>query len=219
MAAPFSKAIVAALLERHGRTYGEELGIRVESNTPSVLFQWLVAAILFSARIGAGQAVKATKAIKEKGWTTPRKMAASTWRERTDTLNRAGYARYDESTSRMLGDTTALLMERYRGDLRRLRDEAGHDPAKERRLLKEFKGIGDVGVDIFFREAQSAWDELFPFADKKAMAAARRLGLGKDANALSSLVSRAEYPRLVGALVRTDLAKDDDAVREAARQR
>jgi len=69
-------------------------------------------------------------------------------------LNRAGYARYDESTSRMLGDTCALLLERYRGDLRKLREEAGHDPQRERALLKEFKGLGDVGVDIFSREGR-----------------------------------------------------------------
>lgn len=51
-------------------------------------------------------------------------MAEATWRQRTDVLNRAGYARYDESTSRMLGDTAQLLLDRYRGDLRKLREEA-----------------------------------------------------------------------------------------------
>jgi hypothetical protein len=39
------------LLERHGRTYSEDLGIRLEANTPSALFCWLCAALLFSARI------------------------------------------------------------------------------------------------------------------------------------------------------------------------
>ena len=47
-----------------------------------------------------------------------------------------------------------MLLNRCGGDLRNLREEAGCKPDKERKLLKEFKGIGDVGVGIFFREAQ-----------------------------------------------------------------
>ncbi len=75
----------------------------------------------------------------------------------------------------MLGDTAQFLLEKYDGDLRKLRAEAGRDPKIERKLLKECKGIGDTGVDIFFREAQSAWGELRPFADKKALKAAGKL--------------------------------------------
>ena len=56
-------------------------------------------------------------------------------------LNRSGYARYDESTSRYLEATSRLLLEDYRGDLRRLREAAGHDPKRERELLKQFKGM------------------------------------------------------------------------------
>src|SRR5262245_58855527 len=35
---PAQTRVVAALLDRHGRTYCEELGIAIERNTPSVLF-------------------------------------------------------------------------------------------------------------------------------------------------------------------------------------
>ncbi len=204
--------VVDALLKDHGRTYCEELGIDIQKGTPSPLFRWLVAALLFSARIGAGQALKAARALSDAGWTTPDKMAAATWEERVNVLNRAGYARYDESTSRMLGETAAHLMERWHGDLRRLRDEAGRDPGEERKFLKEFKGMGDVGVDIFMREAQAVWDEIYPFADRKARHAAAALDLPEDAEGLSKLVSREDFPRLVAALVRTELAHDHDAV-------
>jgi hypothetical protein len=117
----------------------------------------------------------------------------------------------------MLGDLTEHLLERYRGDLRRLREEAERDPKAERRLLKEFKGLGDVGVDIFFREAQVAWEELFPFADRRVLDAAGRLKLPKDPAKLAELVGRKDYPRLVAALVRVGLDDDYDAVRRAAR--
>jgi hypothetical protein len=117
----------------------------------------------------------------------------------------------------MLGDTAELLLREYDGDLRQLRERAGHDPAEERRLLKQFKGIGDVGADIFCRKIQGVWDELYPFADRKALAAAAKLGLGRDPAALAKLVPRKDFPRLVAALVRTSLAKDYEAVLEGAR--
>jgi hypothetical protein len=160
--------------------------------------------------------MQATRALAKQGWTTAEKMAATSWEQRTRTLNEAGYARYDESTSRMLGDTAELLLDKYRGDLRQLRAAAERDPQRERTLLKECKGIGDVGADIFCREAQVAWDELFPFADRRALQAAGRLGLDDDAGRLAKRVSRKDYPRLLAALVRTGLAKDFDEVLEAA---
>ncbi|WP_414832378.1 hypothetical protein [Afifella sp. YEN Y35] len=201
-------ARIKTLLERHGTTYCDELGIPIAKNTPSPLFRWLTASILFSARINADNAFRAAKALADAGYTTPDKMAAASWQDRVDVLTSHGYARYDESTSRMLGETSELLLEKYRGDLRKLREAADEEPARERKLLKEFKGLGDVGVDIFFREVQPAWDELFPFADKKALSAAKKLGLGEDAEELAKQVSHKDFPRLVAALVRADLARD-----------
>lgn len=209
------ETVVQALLKRHGRTYCAELGIDIAKGTPSPLFRWLVASILFSARIGAAQAVKAAAALSKAGWTTVDRMAASTWCQRVEVLNAHGYARYDESTARMLGDTAAMLSDRYGGDLRRLREAAGRDPASERRLLKQCKGLGEVGVDIFFREVQDAWDELSPFADRLALATAGRLGLPRSAEGLAGLVPRRDFTRLLTALVRTELAKDHDAIRDA----
>jgi hypothetical protein len=216
---PARKQVVVALLDRSGRTYCSELRISIERNTPSALFRWLCASLLFSARISADLAIRAARALGDQGWTSPRKMAEATWADRTRVLNQAGYARYDESTSRMLGDTSQLLLDKYRGDLRALREQARNDPATERQLLKEFKGIGDVGADIFCREVQAAWPELYPFADKKALAAATRLSLGNDARALARLVDRSDFPRLVAALIRTSLSKDFDGVIEAASAR
>ncbi|WP_404402731.1 hypothetical protein [Pelagibacterium halotolerans] len=218
MSDPTQSAIVKTLLEVHGRTYCAELGIDIEKNTPSPLFRWLCAAILFSARIGAAQAAKAAKALANNGLTTPKKMANATWEHRVRILNQNGYARYDESTSRMLGDTSNMLIETYGGDLRKLRDKAERDPKAMRNALKQFKGLGDVGVDIFFREVQSPWPELYPFADKKSLAAAKELNLGSDAETLAKHVSKADYPRLLTALVRTSLGKDFETIRERISQ-
>lgn len=200
-----------ALLDRYGQTFAAELCIPVARNTPSPLFMLLCAALLYSARIRADAATHALKALFAQGWTIPKKLAASTWDERVKVLNAHGYARYDESTARMLGETAELLLSTYDGDLRKLREEAGRKPSKERTLLKAFKGVGDVGVNIFFREVQLAWPELYPFADKAALSAAKRLGLGGSAAELAELVPREDFPRLVAALVRVHLAKAHEA--------
>jgi hypothetical protein len=214
MAEPSRKRIIEALLERHGDTYAAELGFNLGKNTPSLLFRWLCASILLSARIGGALAMHAAQALAEQGWTTAEKMAAATWEQRTRTLNEAGYARYDESTSRMLGDTAQMLLDRYSGDLRKLREAAERDPVHERALLKQCKGLGDVGVSIFFREVQLVWDELYPFADERALRIAERLGLERDAKALAKRVSRQDFPGLVAALIRVGLAKDLEKVLE-----
>lgn len=216
MKRPTKRHLTQALLSRYGETWAHELGIRVYKNTPAPLFQLLTAALLLSARIAAGNAVRATRALIEAGLTTPEKMAAASWQERVDVITWHGYKRYDERTATMLGQTAELLLDRYRGDLRRLREAAGQDPAQERRLLMEFKGIGEVGADIFLREVQVAWGEVYPWADERVLRAARRLGLGRDARALSRLVDRRRYPALVAGLIRVDLEDGFEEVRAAA---
>jgi hypothetical protein len=209
--------VVAALLELHGRTYAEEVGLDLGRGGPSALFGMLCAAILFSARIRASVAVEAARALAAEGWTSAAKMAETSWEERTRTLNRPGYARYDERTSTMLGEVADLLQKRYGGDVRRLREAAGREPEDERRLLREFKGLGDVGVDIFFREVQLVWEEIHPFADERALRTARTLGLPSDAESLAKELGREHFVRLLAALVRTGLEKDEDRVLERAR--
>lgn len=207
-------ARVDALMRAHGRTFAEDLGIELSTETPSALFRWLIASLLLSARISTDIALAAARALTQQGWTTAAKMAESSWEERTATLNHAGYARYDESTSRMLGDSVAILMEKYDGDLRQLRQAAGRDPGQLRKRIKDFKGIGDVGCDIFCREVQGVWTELYPFADRRALSAAEDLDLGADARDLAPLVAKSDFPRLVAALVRVSLSGTAEDIRQ-----
>lgn len=211
-------AVVGALVERHGRTYAEELRIDIAGETPSALFRLLCAALLMSARIRAPIAVEAARALSRAGWRSARSLAGSTWQQRVDAVHGAGYARYDERTATMLGEVADLALERYGGDLRRLRAAADRDPGTERTLLKEFKGVGDVGVDIFFREAQVAWTELRPFADRRALDAAQQLGLPRDPAMLQRLAGGGDrVATLVAALVRAELAGDHEEIMQAAR--
>ena len=120
-------------------------------------------------------------------------------------------------TSTMVGETAQTLIDLYQGDLRKLRTAAEVDPVQERKLLDQFKGVGDVAIDIFFREAQLAWPELFPFADERALASAKKLGLPADRRKLTSLVrGRENFVRLVSALVRIQLEHKHDEILAAA---
>ena len=209
-------ALVAALLERHGTTFADELGVNIERNTPSPLFRLLCLAMLTSAPVQADIAMRAARAMADAGWTTPKKLADSTWSQRVKALNGAGYARVDEKTATQLTDFNDTLLSEYGGDLRWLREAADGDTDAVIKKLMAFKGIGKVGASIFLREVQTAWPEFYPFADKATFKAASTLGLGEDAESLSRQVSQSDFVRLIAALVRTQLANDFQAIREAA---
>lgn len=209
------RAILEVVLDQYGGTYTRQAGFTLK-DTPSALFRLLCLSLLLSARISADIAVDAARALAKEGWTSADKLLDSTWSQRAATLNEAGYARYDERTSTMLGETAELVAERWKGDLRNLRDEAERDPGAERKLLKRCKGIGDVGADIFQREAQAVWEELRPFADKRALQAAKKLDLADDPRGLARIAKTDDLSGVVSALVRLELSGDHDEVRRAA---
>lgn len=196
------------LLDRHGRTFSNEVGIDLGDGTPSSVWRWAVASLLMSARISSSVASESAQQLFDRFGTTSRGMADSSWEERVEALNAGGYTRYQERTASMLGEVAEHVGEEYGHDLRRLRREADRDPGAERARLKDLKGIGDVGADIFFREIQNAWTEWQPFADEAALDAARALGIGSSAEELVEEVGQKELPRLLAALVRADQADE-----------
>ncbi|MGB7757948.1 MAG: hypothetical protein WBL23_18005 [Salinisphaera sp.] len=202
--------LIDALLAGYGRTFAAELGAPIAKNTPSPLFRLLCLALLTSAPVQADIAMRAAQAMAEAGWTTPEKLAESTWQQRVKVFNGAGYARVDEKTATQIVDFNTHLIEAYGGDLRKLRAEAGGDLDVAKRALKRFKGIGDTGAAIFLREVQAGWGEFYPFADKAALTMADELGLPAEASKLSRLVEPNDFPRLVAGLVRVKLAGDAD---------
>lgn len=209
--------IAAALLKLYGRTFAEDLGIDATENEPAPLFRLLISALLFSTRISHQVATRSARILFGRGWTTADAMAASSWEQRVRALDEGGYVRYDERTSTMLGETAQMLVDMYQGDLRRLREAAGRDPGRERKLLDQFKGVGEVAVNIFFREVQLAWPELYPFADQRTLASAKALGLPADARKLAGLVrGRRRFVQLVAALIRVELEHKRDEILAAA---
>lgn len=197
--------IVADLLDRYGTTYAEEAGITLRDK-PSPLYRLLVLTTLLSVRISADIAVAAARECTHAGWRTPQRMRASSWQDRVDALGRAHYKRYDESTATYLGESADLLLDRWRGDLRRLRAEADGDVEKLGELLIEFPRVGPTGADVFCREAQAVWPELRPYFDDRARGAAADAGLPHSASSLAELVPADQLARFAAALVRRSLA-------------
>jgi hypothetical protein len=196
--------LVRALLRTYGRTYAEEAGIRLVDR-PGPLFQLVVLTMLLSKRITADIALAGARELFAAGYRTPQSMLDASWQDRVDALGRGHYRRYDESTSTLLAKSARHCLDRWNGDLRRLRREADGDQRRLVRLLTEFPGIGPTGASIFTREVQTVWPEYRPAVDAKVAAGATALNLSPAS--IPDLVPPGEIPKLTSALVRASLAR------------
>ena len=198
------QATARAIIREAGTSYAAQAGFTL-TDKPSQLYRLLVLSVLLSTRIKAEIAVSAARELG--AFPTARRMREATWQQRVDALGRGSYVRYDESTATALGNGADLLLDKYGGDLRKLRKKAGGDVRRIKELLREVPSLGPVSIDIFCREAQAVWPELRPYFDKKALSGAEKAGLPKDAGRLAELVDAADYARFSAALVRLTLEK------------
>ena len=204
------RKLVRRLLSVAGTTYAAEAGVRLQ-NKPMPLFQLLVLCMLASKPIDASIAMQAGRQLFKAGLRTPKAVLAADRETMISAFGRAHYVRYDESSATRLTDIAQHAADEYGGDLRALAQRSGNDVRTAKKRLKEFKGIGDTGADIFLREVQDHWSWVRPYFDKRATAAAKKLGLPTDATELGRLASR-DNARLAAALVRVSL--DDDVRRQ-----
>jgi hypothetical protein len=130
-------------------------------------------------------------------------MLAASWQDRVDALGRGHYRRYDESTATRLAEGAQLLVERYRGDLRRLAEVGERDLTRTAEALQEIPGIGPVGADIFLREVQAVWPWVRPYLGDRAQAAAQRLDLPHTAKGLARAAKTDDLAAITAALIRS----------------
>jgi hypothetical protein len=206
MARSTHKQLVERLMKVAGTTYAEEAGITLRDK-PMPLFQLLVLCMLASKPIDATIAVQAARELFRAGLKTPKAVLAADRDTMIAAFAEAHYVRYDESSATRLADIAAAVRDDYGGDLRALAAAGKCDVTAVKRLLKQFKGIGDTGADIFLREVQDVWTWARPYFDQRAIRAARAIGLPADPAALSALAPR-NTAKLAAALVRVSL--DDD---------
>jgi hypothetical protein len=184
------KQLVGRLVRVAGTTYAEEAGIKLRDK-PMPLFQLLVLCMLASKPIDATIAVQAAREVFRAGLKTPKSVLAADRETMIEAFGRAHYVRYDESSATRLATAGKC------------------DTSAVKRLLKQFKGIGDTGADIFLREVQDVWTWVRPHLDDRATAAAHDIGLPADPAALTALAPR-NTAKLAAALVRVSL---DDGMR------
>ena len=227
------RRLTRRLLARVGRGYAEAFGFSVTSN-PSSLFRLLLLCVLTSGEREYRRAASIAEALVRQGWDSAARLADSGYDERVAVIRSAGGGRANGRTngrandrandraerwSATLGDLATAVVQRYGGDLRRLRGQARRDQAAQRRLLCGLPGVTDAAVDLFFRDVQVIWPEAGPFADRRSLRAAARLGLGGSVAELDALTAgRSEkLAWLAGALARIDLEGRYDEIRALPR--
>lgn len=173
-AAPAAPAPSASLLvDARGGRFSNALGIHLGSGDSEEAFKWLLAAILFGARISEILAVRTFHALIQAGISTPQAIVDCGWDGLVAILDQGGYVRYDFKTATKLLEVAAHLIDHYAGDLSALH-RAAEDPADlERRIQALGKGIGEVTANIFLREMRGIWSKADPSPSELVLAAAK----------------------------------------------
>ncbi|KAH8425440.1 uncharacterized protein LDX57_003193 [Aspergillus melleus] len=177
---------VQKAIDQLGRTPLDGTSIAKEPLTASAetVLAMVIDAMLKSRPISHDLSQRAINKLIEVGYHDIHKLGESSWEERTAVLRDGGYNRYREQGATNLGDLAHFVDERYDGDLNNLWEEAHHDRAKTRELIKEIKGLGDLGVELFFNNVQSVWPSIAPFVDTRSLKTADQVGLGTDLDAI-----------------------------------
>ncbi|OJJ50871.1 hypothetical protein ASPZODRAFT_55175 [Penicilliopsis zonata CBS 506.65] len=172
---------VNKILNEYGRTPLSSTSIQEPlQSTPETILAFVLDALLKSRPISHDLAQRAANQLIEEGYHDINVLAGSTWQERTKALQAGGYNRYREQGATNLGDLATLVNDKYSGDLNNLVSRANRNRDKVKHLIKEVKGLGDLGADIFLNNVQSVWPSMAPFVDARSIKAAEELGLGTD---------------------------------------
>ena len=201
------------LLRNYGKFPLSDYGLaEPRTATAETILAHLLNAMLTSARISHNLAARSVTTLIEAKYNHLEILQESTWKERTEVLTKGGYTRYREKTATGLGELAHFISSKYDGDLTKLREAAEDDPDKIRDLIKEVKGLGEVGVNIFQDTIQALWPCMAPYIDPRSFDTAEGLGIGKDVDALWEAVDRspAKMAQLCQALTAVRLEKKED---------
>jgi hypothetical protein len=157
-------------------SYSQELDL--DLSRAADRFKWFLASVLFAKRISAQTAKETYFYFEQEELTSADAILEAGWDRLVEVLDAGGYTRYDFSTATYLLGIAKTLKKKY-GSLERLYTESTNPSDLERRL-KEFKGVGPVGVNIFLRELRGVWDKAKPKPSPLAVATAKRIGLSSE---------------------------------------
>jgi len=181
------QALCTKLLQELGGGYVPALGIDLPSMESEEVFKWLLASVLFGARISERIAMKTYKEFEKASVLSPEAALETGWQGLVDILDRGGYVRYDFKTATKLLEITRTLKGKYECDLNRLHFFAKDEKDLEQRLQGLGRGVGPVTVNIFLRELRDVWEKAEPPLSESALLAARNLQLVKVGGASATL--------------------------------
>lgn len=164
------------LLRSSGGRYATSLGISLDSVDSNERFRWLIASLLFGARISASLASRAWHELDTHRVLTPQCMLDTGRDGLVALLDAGGYARYDFKTADKLLAVCNSLVRDYAGDLDALHAAASGPRELEDRIKALAKGIGDTTTGIFLRELRGIWDKSAPQLSPLAITSAQALG-------------------------------------------
>ncbi|KIV79953.1 hypothetical protein PV11_07492 [Exophiala sideris] len=175
------------LIEKYGAIPLSDTALEdPQSPKSETILALLLNALFSSARTSHELAAKTIATAIKADYHKIDTLRKSSWDERTQVLTDGGYTRYREKTATGLGELVELIDSKYEGDLNNLLPGSRTDSSSSdiRKRLKEIKGLGDVGIDIFMDTAQAVWPCLAPFLDPRSAKTADSLGLPSDAQTL-----------------------------------
>lgn len=176
MSTLIGKIAPAELVRSRGGSFAAALGIDLAAPDTGERFKWLVAAVLYGARISESLATRTWREFAAGGVLAPERILATGWDGLVAILDAGGYVRYDYKTATKLLDVCRTLTRDYGGSLDVLHDAAADPRDLESRIKALGKGIGDTTVAIFLRELRGIWTRAEPPLSPLARTAATALG-------------------------------------------
>lgn len=170
-------SVAQTLMARMRGRFSRELGLHLASRRRRDLFLWLLAAILYGARISGTIATRTHREFVRRGLDIPERLLETGWDGLVEALDAGGYTRYDFKTATKLLEVAGNLKRQYAGDLNALHQAAVEAKDLERRLMALGRGVGPVTVQIFLRELRGIWSKARPPVSPLTLLAARHLGL------------------------------------------
>ena len=147
---------------KRSKLYSEELGIDLKKNNDEELFKWFLISVLFGARISETIAKKTYRTFEKYKLLNPEKIMKAGRKFLINPIMReGGYVRYDGKTSTQILRNCQTLIEKYKGSLKTLHEEAKNSKDLENKLLY-FYGVGPITVNIFLRELRPFWKKSDP---------------------------------------------------------